>query len=116
VLSLTCRSARSPADAILSPDGTRLVYVSHNRLLTRRLDQPQATELPGRKAPTRLSFRPTAGRRGAGLWTRWVGELPTWIHGKARYVADSDSAGGMHERMRLVSEYATLLPRGTSPA
>ena len=35
------------ADAILSPDGTRLVYVSQGRLFTRQLDQPQATELAG---------------------------------------------------------------------
>ena len=35
------------ADAIISPDGTRLVYVSQGRLFTRRLDQPNATELPG---------------------------------------------------------------------
>jgi hypothetical protein len=33
------------ADAILSPDGTRLVYVSQGRLFTRRLDQPDSTEL-----------------------------------------------------------------------
>jgi serine/threonine-protein kinase len=33
------------ADAILSPDGTRVVYVSQGRLFTRRLDQPTATEL-----------------------------------------------------------------------
>jgi Tol biopolymer transport system component len=30
---------------ILSPDGTRIVYVSQNRLFTRRLDQPRAAEL-----------------------------------------------------------------------
>jgi eukaryotic-like serine/threonine-protein kinase len=35
------------ADTILSPDGTRLVYVSQGRLFTRRLDQPNATELAG---------------------------------------------------------------------
>src|SRR6202140_217539 len=33
------------ADAILSPDGTRVVYVSQGRLFTRRLDQPNAAEL-----------------------------------------------------------------------
>jgi len=33
------------ADAIISPDGTRIVYVSQNRLFTRRLDQPNASEL-----------------------------------------------------------------------
>ena len=35
------------ADTILSPDGTRVVYVSQGRLFTRRLDQPKATELAG---------------------------------------------------------------------
>ena len=42
------------ADAIISPDGTRLVYVSQGKLLTRKLDQPMATELidtEGAKAP-----------------------------------------------------------------
>src|SRR5713226_8180656 len=33
------------ADATLSPDGTRLVYVSQGRLFTRRLDKPNANEL-----------------------------------------------------------------------
>ena len=32
-------------DEIISPDGTRIVFVSQNRLFTRRLDQPNATEL-----------------------------------------------------------------------
>jgi Tol biopolymer transport system component len=42
-------SLRSPAgaDAILSPDGTRMVYVSQGRLFTRRLDQPDTTEIAG---------------------------------------------------------------------
>src|SRR5439155_915680 len=35
------------ANAILSPDGTRLVYVSKSKLFIRRLDQAKATELPG---------------------------------------------------------------------
>ena len=35
------------ADAILSPDGTRMVYVSQGKLFTRKLDQPKATELAG---------------------------------------------------------------------
>src|SRR5215831_19050898 len=45
-------------DAIISPDGTRLVYVSHNRLLTRRLDQPQATELPASEGASAPVFSP----------------------------------------------------------
>ena len=52
------------ADAILSPDGTRLVYVSHNRLLTRRLDQPQAAELPGSEGAYGPFFSPD--RRAPG--------------------------------------------------
>jgi len=35
------------ADTLISPDGTRLLYVSHSRLFTRRLDQPRAMELAG---------------------------------------------------------------------
>jgi DNA-binding winged helix-turn-helix (wHTH) protein/Tol biopolymer transport system component len=38
---------QSGANAILSPDGMRLVYRSHSKLFTRRLDQAIATELPG---------------------------------------------------------------------
>jgi serine/threonine-protein kinase len=50
------------ANAIISPDGLRLVYVSQSKLFTRRLDQAVATELPG-----------TVGARGPffspdGLW------------------------------------------------
>lgn len=46
-------SLRGP-DVILSPDGTRLAYVSQSRLFTRRLDQPKATELAG----TQNAFAP----------------------------------------------------------
>jgi len=35
------------ANAILSPDGARLVYVSRSKLFTRQLDRPNAAELPG---------------------------------------------------------------------
>jgi len=50
-------------DAILSPDGTRLVYVSQGKLFTRRLDQPIATELAG----TEGAFAPLFSPDG-----RWV--------------------------------------------
>jgi Tol biopolymer transport system component/predicted Ser/Thr protein kinase len=43
---------------ILSPDGTRLVYVSQNRLFTRRLDQPKATELAGTEGALAPFFSP----------------------------------------------------------
>jgi Tol biopolymer transport system component len=45
-------------DAILSPDGTRLVYLSQRRLWTRRLDQPTATELPGTQGAFAPFFSP----------------------------------------------------------
>ncbi len=45
-------------DTILSPDGTRLVYVSQSRLFTRRLDQPKATELPGTEQAYAPFFSP----------------------------------------------------------
>jgi serine/threonine-protein kinase len=46
------------ADAIISPGGSRLVYVSHTRLFTRRLDQDQATELPGTEGASAPFFSP----------------------------------------------------------
>jgi serine/threonine-protein kinase len=52
------------AGAILSPDGTRLVYVSQGRLFTRRLDQPNATEIAG----TQGVFGPFFSPEG-----QWVG-------------------------------------------
>jgi serine/threonine protein kinase/Tol biopolymer transport system component len=45
-------------DAILSPDGTRVVYVSRGRLFTRRLDQPNATELSGTQGAVAPFFSP----------------------------------------------------------
>jgi Tol biopolymer transport system component len=45
-------------DTILSPDGTRLVYVSQGRLFTRRLDQPNATELAGTQGAFAPFFSP----------------------------------------------------------
>jgi Tol biopolymer transport system component len=59
------------ADEIISPDGTRLVYVSQNRLFTRRLDQPNATELAGTQGAYAPFFSPD------GQWVAFfvVGKL-----------------------------------------
>jgi serine/threonine-protein kinase len=46
------------ADAILSPDGTRLVYVSQSKLFTRQLDQASTTELPGTERAEGPFFSP----------------------------------------------------------
>ena len=43
---------------IVSPDGTRIVYVSQGRLFTRRLDQPNATELAGTQGAFEPFFSP----------------------------------------------------------
>ena len=46
------------SDEIISPDGTRMVYVSQGRLFTRRLDQPTATELAGTQGAFAPFFSP----------------------------------------------------------
>ena len=46
------------ADEIISPDGTRIVYVSQGRLFTRRLNQPNATELAGTQGAYAPFFSP----------------------------------------------------------
>ncbi len=51
------------ANQIISPDATRIVYVSQNRLFTRRLDQPNATEL----ARTQGALAPSSRLTGSGL-------------------------------------------------
>ena len=45
-------------DAILSPDGTRLVYVSKGTLFTRKLDQPKSTEHAGTEGAYAPFFSP----------------------------------------------------------
>ncbi|HEV2200558.1 MAG TPA: protein kinase [Bryobacteraceae bacterium] len=52
------------ADVILSPDGTRLVYVSQGKLFTRRMDQLKATELAGTEGANSPFFSPDG---------QWVG-------------------------------------------
>jgi serine/threonine protein kinase len=52
------------ADEIISPDGTRIVYVSQGRLFTRRLDQPNTTELAGTQGAYAPFFSPDG---------QWVG-------------------------------------------
>jgi Tol biopolymer transport system component len=44
--------------AIISPDGTRLVFVSQGRLFTRRLDQPNTIELAGTQGAYEPFFSP----------------------------------------------------------
>jgi Tol biopolymer transport system component len=53
----TVRSGLGP-DVVLSPDGTRLAYLSQNRLFTRRLDQSQGTELTGTVGAINPFFSP----------------------------------------------------------
>ncbi len=45
-------------NTILSPDGTRMVYVSQGRLFTRRLDQPSAVQLAGTQGAFAPFFSP----------------------------------------------------------
>jgi predicted Ser/Thr protein kinase len=56
----------APDNVRLSPDGTRLVYLSGNpaRLFTRRLDQPTTAELPGTEGASVPFFSPDG---------QWVG-------------------------------------------
>jgi Tol biopolymer transport system component/predicted Ser/Thr protein kinase len=44
--------------AVISPDGKRVVYVSRNRLVTRRLDEPNASELIGTEGAWAPFFSP----------------------------------------------------------
>jgi serine/threonine protein kinase len=58
----------SGSSVVISPDATRLVYVSGNptRLFTRRLDQPKATELAGTQGAIYPFFSPDG--QWVGFW------------------------------------------------
>ena len=51
-------NALGGSDIILSSDGTRIAYLSRNRLFTRKLDQPAAIELPITAGATSPFFSP----------------------------------------------------------
>jgi serine/threonine-protein kinase len=59
-------NALGGSDIVLSPDGTRIAYLSQNNLFTRRLDQPNATELPITPGATSPFFSPD------GQWIGFV--------------------------------------------
>jgi Tol biopolymer transport system component/predicted Ser/Thr protein kinase len=59
-------NALGGSDIILSPDGTRIAYLSRNRLFTRKLDQPSATELAITAGATSPFFSPD------GQWIGFV--------------------------------------------
>jgi Tol biopolymer transport system component/tRNA A-37 threonylcarbamoyl transferase component Bud32 len=78
--------------AILSPDGTRLVYVSKGKLFTRKLDQPNATELVGTDGATAPFFSPE------GEWVAFFAggklkKLPI-DGGPASYLCDANAGFG----------------------
>ena len=56
------------ADTIISPDGSRLVYVSHAKLFTRKMDQPKAVELAGTEGASSPFFSPD------GQWVAFVAD------------------------------------------
>jgi len=62
-VSMLTLDAPTMSSVVISPDGTRLVYVGAisggpSRLLTRRLDQPDATELAGTEGALNPFFSP----------------------------------------------------------
>ena len=63
-------------NAIISPDGTRLVYVSQGRLFTRRMDQPKAVELAGTEAAVSPFFSPDG---------QWVAFFATQEQARKRF-------------------------------
>jgi serine/threonine protein kinase/Tol biopolymer transport system component len=68
-------NALGGSDIILSSDGTRIAYLSRNRLFTRKLDQPAATELPITAGATTPFFSPDG---------QWVGFIAS---GKLRKIS-----------------------------
>ena len=83
---LPCPVRNVIGNELLSPDGTRLVYVSGNptRLYTRRLDQSKANELPGTEGADLSVF--LAGRAVGGVlhWQHWQQAAEQDLGGRRR--------------------------------
>jgi serine/threonine-protein kinase len=60
-------AARGP-DVVISPDGSRIVYCSHGRLFTRRLDEGKVADLPGTEGGYAPFFSPDG---------QWIGFFTT---------------------------------------
>jgi len=58
--------SRRGTDVVIAPDGSRLVWVSRDRLFTRRLDQPKASEIAGTQGALEPFFSPD------GQWVAFV--------------------------------------------
>ncbi|HUE86993.1 MAG TPA: protein kinase, partial [Vicinamibacterales bacterium] len=86
-------SERHGRDAILSPDGTVLVYVSGNRLFARRLDQPASTELPGTDGAFSPFFSPD-GRWVAFFAAGALRKVPVQAGGAVGICACAGNPGG----------------------
>jgi len=84
---------RHGRDAILSPDGTVLVYVSGNGLFARRLDQPASTELPGTEGAFSPFFSPD-GRWVAFFAAGTLRKVPLEGGGAVEICACAGNPGG----------------------
>jgi serine/threonine-protein kinase len=106
-------SRRGP-DVVISPDGTRIVYCSHSRLFTRRLDQAKAVELAGTEGawapffspdgqwvayftPPNLKKVPVGGGAVIPLCNAFMGSGGTW--GKDGYIVAALSDSGTLSRV-----------------
>lgn len=73
-------NAAGGSDVVLSPDGTRIAYLSRGHLFTRKLDQPTATDLPITQGATSPFFSPDG---------EWIGFI---ANGKLRKVSVEGSS------------------------
>jgi Tol biopolymer transport system component len=100
------RISRNGPNAILSPDGARLVYVSQSKLFTRRLDQAIATEVPGTEGSQAPFFSPDGQWVGffAAAWLKKV-SLQT---GQVIALCPAELAGGASwgEDGNIVTEFS----------
>jgi serine/threonine-protein kinase len=101
-------SGNAGADVVLSPDGTRIAFVSQGRLFTRRLDQPMSTQLPDTEAAFAPFFSPD------GKWVAFFSQgrlKKISVDGGAVLVlcqAISGSGGSWGEDGTIVAALGTL--------
>jgi serine/threonine-protein kinase len=103
-------SDRGP-NAILSPDGARLVYVSHSKLFTRQLDQAEAMDLPGTDGARAPFFSPDG--QWVGFFARGSLNKVSIQKGQVIPLSDGslDNAGSWGEDGNIIAGFNFRLAR-----
>jgi len=116
-------NALGGSDVIISPDGTRLAYLSRGHVFTRRLDQPAAIELTVTAGATSPFFSPDsqwigffAGGKVRKISVEGGAEIPLCDAAASYTGADWGEDGSIIASLNISGGLSRISPTGGTPA